>query len=147
MASRVNYLNFHFATELMKKLDEERRLQYDKADNKNCYHGHDSNFTNIIHLVVGYEEDTPQQCPPCTYIIYDLTNFVKITMKKLILFLISIYQKISKLTPSRCRFYPTCSEYTKQAIIKYGIIKGGWLGIKRICRCHPLNEGGYDPVP
>lgn len=68
-------------------------------------------------------------------------------MKKIILLLISIYQKFSSLTPPRCRFYPTCSEYTKQAIIKYGLIKGSVLGIKRICKCHPLNEGGYDPVP
>ena len=68
-------------------------------------------------------------------------------MKNLILFLIKIYQKFSKLTPSKCRFYPTCSQYTKEAIIKYGVVKGGWLGLKRIARCHPLNEGGYDPVP
>lgn len=68
-------------------------------------------------------------------------------MKKIFLFLISIYQKISKHTPPVCRFYPTCSEYTKQAIIKYGVLKGVWLGIKRILRCHPGNEGGYDPVP
>ena len=68
-------------------------------------------------------------------------------MKKLITFLITIYQKISRLTPPVCRFTPTCSEYMKQAVIKYGVIKGGWLGIKRICRCHPLNPGGYDPVP
>lgn len=68
-------------------------------------------------------------------------------MKKLILFLISVYQKISKHTPAVCRFYPTCSEYTRQAIVKYGVLKGGWLGLKRICRCHPGNEGGYDPVP
>lgn len=68
-------------------------------------------------------------------------------MKKLILLLINVYQKLSKLTPSRCRFYPTCSQYTKEAIIKYGVIKGGTLGIKRILRCHPLNKGGYDPVP
>jgi len=68
-------------------------------------------------------------------------------MKKIALFLISVYQKISALTPSRCRFYPTCSEYTKQAIERYGIFRGGWLGVKRICKCHPLNEGGYDPVP
>ena len=68
-------------------------------------------------------------------------------MKKLLLFTISIYQKISRLTPPRCRFYPTCSEYMKQAIIKHGVIKGGWLGVKRISRCHPFNEGGYDPVP
>ena len=67
-------------------------------------------------------------------------------MQKFVLFLINIYQKISSLTPPRCRFYPTCSEYTKQAIQKYGLFKGGIMGIKRICRCHPLNEGGYDPV-
>lgn len=68
-------------------------------------------------------------------------------MKKLILLLINLYQKLSKLTPLRCRFYPTCSQYTKEAIIKYGVLKGGTLGIKRILRCHPLNKGGYDPVP
>lgn len=68
-------------------------------------------------------------------------------MKKIFIFLINIYQKISSLTPSRCRFYPTCSQYTKEAIIKYGIFKGGGLGVKRICKCHPLNKGGYDPVP
>lgn len=68
-------------------------------------------------------------------------------MKKIVLYLISIYQKFSSLTPPRCRFYPTCSEYTKQAILKYGLFKGGMLAIKRIIRCHPLNDGGYDPVP
>ena len=68
-------------------------------------------------------------------------------MKNFIILLINIYQYFSKLTPSRCRFYPTCSQYTKEAILKYGLIKGGVIGIKRICRCHPLNKGGYDPVP
>lgn len=68
-------------------------------------------------------------------------------IKSFLLFLIKLYQKFSRLTPSVCRFYPTCSEYMKQAIVKYGILKGGWLGIKRICRCHPFNPGGYDPVP
>lgn len=68
-------------------------------------------------------------------------------LTKFALFLIKIYQFFSKYTPKTCRFYPTCSEYTRQAIVKYGFWKGGWLGLKRICRCHPLNKGGYDPVP
>ena len=68
-------------------------------------------------------------------------------IKRFILFLINIYQKISALTPARCRFYPTCSEYMKQAIMRFGVFRGGILGIKRIVKCHPLNEGGYDPVP
>ena len=46
-----------------------------------------------------------------------------------------------------CKFYPTCSEYTKQAIEKYGCLKGSFLGLKRILRCNPFSKGGYDPVP
>jgi putative membrane protein insertion efficiency factor len=68
-------------------------------------------------------------------------------LKKTALFLINMYQKISRYTPRICRFYPTCSEYTKQAIVKYGFLKGVKYGILRIARCHPLNPGGYDPVP
>ncbi len=68
-------------------------------------------------------------------------------IKKFLLFLIKIYQSISKYTPPVCRFYPTCSEYMRQAIIKYGVLKGGWLGIKRLCKCHPFHPGGNDPVP
>ncbi len=68
-------------------------------------------------------------------------------MKNIILFIIAIYQKISKYTPASCRFTPTCSEYTRQAIVKYGVLKGSMLGVKRICKCHPWHEGGYDPVP
>ncbi|PID67454.1 MAG: membrane protein insertion efficiency factor YidD [Fusobacteriales bacterium] len=69
-------------------------------------------------------------------------------MKKIILFLIKFYQRyISIFTKRRCRFYPTCSSYMQQAIEEFGTIKGICLGIKRIFKCHPFNEGGYDPVP
>lgn len=51
------------------------------------------------------------------------------------------------LVDSACRFRPTCSEYTYQAISRYGIIYGSWIGVKRIVRCHPWNPGGFDPVP
>ena len=62
--------------------------------------------------------------------------------------LIRGYQKfISPCFPRTCRFYPTCSAYFIQALEKYGIFKGSFLGIKRILRCHPFNPGGYDPLP
>ncbi|MCX7951226.1 MAG: membrane protein insertion efficiency factor YidD [Clostridiales bacterium] len=69
-------------------------------------------------------------------------------MRKFLIFLIKIYRKyISPLKPPSCRFYPTCSMYAIEAIEKYGAVKGSYLAIKRILRCHPLNKGGYDPVP
>ena len=65
-----------------------------------------------------------------------------------LLALIIFYQRcISPFTPPSCRFTPTCSQYAKEALIKYGPIKGLWLAIKRICRCHPWGGSGYDPVP
>lgn len=67
-------------------------------------------------------------------------------MKKGIIGIIKIYQKISKNTKRVCRFYPTCSQYMVQAIEKYGIIKGIVLGIFRILKCNPFCKGGFDPV-
>jgi hypothetical protein len=69
-------------------------------------------------------------------------------VKLIALGLIRFYQKaISPLLPSSCRFYPTCSHYTYEAIEKYGVMRGAWLGLGRIARCNPFNPGGFDPVP
>ncbi len=71
-------------------------------------------------------------------------------MKKLLIGLITFYQRhFSKWITSKninCKFYPTCSEYTKQALQKYGVCKGTFLGIYRIIRCNPFSKGGYDPL-
>jgi len=69
-------------------------------------------------------------------------------MKHLARGLIRTYQLVlSPLFPSGCRFFPTCSEYGYEAIGKHGILKGGWMTIKRVARCNPFCKGGYDPVP
>ena len=69
-------------------------------------------------------------------------------MQRLSLLLIRGYQLlISPLLGNNCRFYPTCSCYAHQAIERFGVIKGSWLSMRRILKCHPFNEGGYDPVP
>lgn len=69
-------------------------------------------------------------------------------MKKIALLLIQLYQKtISRALPPSCRFTPSCSHYGYEAIEKYGLLKGGWMAVKRVGRCHPLTPGGYDPVP
>jgi uncharacterized protein len=69
-------------------------------------------------------------------------------MKFIALKLIRLYKIVlSPLLPSSCRYVPTCSEYGYEAIEKYGVLKGGYLAIRRILRCHPFRPGGYDPVP
>lgn len=69
-------------------------------------------------------------------------------MKPILLVLIRFYQLvISPIKPPTCRFYPTCSHYGLEAIHRHGAAKGGWLTIKRICKCHPFHPGGFDPVP
>ncbi|AUW92578.1 MAG: membrane protein insertion efficiency factor YidD [Sulfobacillus thermotolerans] len=69
-------------------------------------------------------------------------------MKTLVIGLIRVYQKyISPMTPPSCRYMPTCSQYAVEAVSKYGVPKGGYLAVKRVLRCHPFHEGGYDPVP
>ena len=69
-------------------------------------------------------------------------------MKSLVLAFIRFYQAcVSPVLPSSCRFYPTCSDYMRQAIELHGPAQGVWLGIKRLGRCHPFHEGGCDPVP
>lgn len=71
-------------------------------------------------------------------------------MKKILIFLIDVYKKI--ISPIfeylgvHCKYYPTCSQYMKQAIEKYGVAKGLFLGIKRILKCNPFSKGGYDPL-
>lgn len=69
-------------------------------------------------------------------------------LSRFLIALIRFYKRyISPLTPPACRYTPTCSQYTLEAIQKYGALRGTWLGLKRICRCHPWGGSGYDPVP
>lgn len=68
-------------------------------------------------------------------------------MKYIFIYIIKAYQiVISPILPKSCRFYPTCSEYSKQAYERYGVFRGTWMMITRVLRCHPFHPGGYDPV-
>jgi len=69
-------------------------------------------------------------------------------MRQFVLALIRFYQRfISPSLPPSCRFTPSCSQYSHDAIQRYGLLKGSWLGLRRVVRCHPWNAGGHDPVP
>ncbi len=74
-------------------------------------------------------------------------NVKNLPMKGMLVMLRFYKREISPMLPPCCRYAPTCSEYAMQAVEKYGAVKGGWLAAKRILRCHPFHEGGYDPVP
>ena len=68
-------------------------------------------------------------------------------MRKLIVAFLRLYKwALSPLLPSACRYHPTCSDYMRQAVEKYGPVRGVWMGIKRLARCHPFHQGGLDPV-
>ncbi len=68
-------------------------------------------------------------------------------MKYIPIFLIKLYRAlISPLFPPSCRFYPSCSEYSIEALLRFGVFKGGWMSLKRVGKCHPFHPGGYDPV-
>ena len=69
-------------------------------------------------------------------------------MRKIALGAVRFYQRyLSPAFGNSCRYYPSCSQYTYQAIERYGVVRGSWLGIRRISRCHPWSKGGFDPVP
>jgi len=79
---------------------------------------------------------------------YKIKHRLSITIIKILCFIIDIYRyTISFFIGRQCRFLPTCSEYTKEALQKHGIIKGFLLSIKRISKCHPFGQNGFDPVP
>jgi hypothetical protein len=72
----------------------------------------------------------------------------KLRPRRLLVGLITIYQKlVSPRLGANCRYRPTCSTYAVEAVTRFGVMRGGWLALRRLGRCHPLRPGGYDPVP
>jgi putative membrane protein insertion efficiency factor len=70
------------------------------------------------------------------------------TINQLLVFMIRLYQiTVRFFFPPSCRFHPSCSEYAIEALKKFGPVKGGWLSVRRLSRCHPFNPGGFDPLP
>ena len=98
-----------------------------------------------IGLSQTHQEIREHKDPSLKDLPFNLANLPRFLM----LVPIRFYQNtFSRTLPAdTCRFYPTCSHYTYQAIYKYGALKGGWMGFMRILRCNPFNKGGYDPVP
>ena len=77
-----------------------------------------------------------------------VTALVLAAPRRVAALLIRGYQRfLSPVLPASCRFYPSCSQYTLEAVTRYGLIRGGWLGLRRLVRCHPFNPGGHDPLP
>ena len=75
-------------------------------------------------------------------------SFCATLMREIVVLPVRFYQYcISPLLPAACRFYPSCSNYVLQAVMRHGIVRGGWLGLRRLAGCHPWSPGGYDPVP
>ena len=73
---------------------------------------------------------------------------ISVSLRKIPIGIIKLYQTVlSPMLGPTCRFHPSCSFYAIDAITEHGLIKGSWLSVKRILKCHPLNDGGYDPVP
>lgn len=69
-------------------------------------------------------------------------------MRRAVAGLLHFYKRwISPALPPACRFHPTCSEYMAEAVLRHGVLRGLWMGTRRLCRCHPFQEGGFDPVP
>ncbi|MBP7726637.1 MAG: membrane protein insertion efficiency factor YidD [Candidatus Bipolaricaulis sp.] len=69
-------------------------------------------------------------------------------MRRVLILPLVVYQRaVSPFLPRRCRFVPSCSEYAREAILRYGPLRGGWLALRRLVRCGPWHPGGYDPVP